>query len=269
MLLLRSLLFQFYFFASVAVAALLVVLASVVSGKLAYTVTRRWAQSMMWAGKLLCGLDYVIEGVEHLPDAPSIALIKHSSVFEAYAQITILPTQAWVLKRELFWIPIFGWGLARLRPIAINRKAGRSAVKQVIQQGKERLRDGVWVTVFPEGTRVAPGESKKYGVSGAALARETGAVIVPIAHNAGDFWPRRSVLKKPGLIRVCIGPPIDASGRPPKETNRIVQEWIEAKMAEISVNYPAAPSAGESADGADEPAQNEAPVAATNSSSGQ
>lgn len=260
MLLLRSLLFQVYFFASVVIAALLVVLASVFSAKLAYTVTRRWAQSMMLAGKLLCGLDYVIEGLENLPEKPSVAMIKHSSVFEAYAQITFLPMQAWVLKRELFWIPVFGWGLARLKPIAINRKAGRSAVKQVIQQGIERLESGVWVTVFPEGTRVAPGETKRYGVSAAALARETGAVIVPIAHNAGDFWPRRSVLKRPGTIRVCIGPPIDAAGRPPKETNLIVQGWIENKMAEISKNYPSAAKGGGSAD---------TPTAAVSSSSGQ
>lgn len=258
MLLFRSLLFQLYFYVSVVIAASLVVLTSFVSGKLAYTVTRTWARSMLWAGKFLCGLDYVIEGLENLPTTPSVAMIKHSSVFEAYAQITFLPTQAWVLKRELFWIPIFGWGLARLKPIAINRKAGRSAVKQVIQQGKERIADGVWVTVFPEGTRVAPGETKKYGVSGAALARETGVSIVPVAHNAGDFWPRRSVLKRPGLIRVCIGPPIDASGRPPKETNLMVQRWIEDKMADISESYPAASKGDDIGVGEPKPAKDAA-----------
>ena len=103
----------------------------------------------MVAGKVLCGLDYVIEGRENIPATPSVVMIKHSSVFEAYAQTTIFPEQAWVLKRELFWIPVFGWGLARMKPIAINRKAGRSAVKQVIRQGKDRLARGIWVTVFP------------------------------------------------------------------------------------------------------------------------
>ena len=171
--------------------------------------------------------------------------------FEAYAQTAIFPNQVWVLKRELFWIPIFGWGLAMMKPIAINRKAGRSAVKQVIQQGKARLAEGLWVTVFPEGTRVAPGETKPYGVSGSALAHEANVPIVPVAHNAGDFWPRRSVLKRPGLIRVCIGPPIDASGRSPKETNLLVQNWIESRMAEISTNYPQTPPDPDSAvDGA-------------------
>jgi 1-acyl-sn-glycerol-3-phosphate acyltransferase len=164
-------------------------------------------------------------------------MIKHSSVFEAYAQVVFFPRQCWVLKRELFWVPFFGWGLKALKPIAINRNAGRSAVKQVIGQGKERLAEGIWVTVFPEGTRVAPGTTKKYGISGAALAHEAGVPIVPVAHNAGDYWPRRSLLKRPGLIRFCIGPPIDASAQSPKETNVIVQDWIEGRMREISEAY--------------------------------
>lgn len=237
MILIRSLLFQLYFFGSVVIAATLVVLSAPFPGAGGFAVTRAWGRSMLVAGKVLCGLDYVIEGEENLPATPSVVMIKHSSVFEAYAQTTIFPNQAWVLKRELFWIPIFGWGLAVMKPIAINRKAGRSAVMQVIQQGKARLAEGMWVTVFPEGTRVAPGETKKYGVSGAALAREAGVPIVPVAHNAGDFWPRRSVIKRPGLIRICIGPPIDPSTQSPKETNLLVQEWIESKMGEISSYY--------------------------------
>ena len=164
-------------------------------------------------------------------------MIKHSSVFEVYAQVVAFPQTSWVLKRELFWIPFFGWGLLALKPIAINRKAGRTAVMQVIEQGKERLADGLWVTVFPEGTRMPPGQTRKYGVSGAALAQEAGVSIVPVAHNAGDFWPRRGFLKRPGLIRFCIGPPIDASTQTPKQTNTIVQSWVEGKMAEISSAY--------------------------------
>ena len=192
---------------------------------------------MLAVGKSLCGLDYVIEGTENIPDSPSVLMIKHSSVFEVYAQVIAFPQTSWVLKRELFWIPFFGWGLLALKPIAINRKAGRTAVKQVIQQGKERLREGLWVTVFPEGTRMPPGQTRKYGVSGAALAQEAGVSIVPVAHNAGDFWPRRGFIKRPGRIRFCIGPAIDASTQPPKETNAIVQAWVEGKMAEISSAY--------------------------------
>ncbi len=237
MIFLRSLLFQTYFFASVAVAATGIVLTAPFPGNGPFRITRAWSRGMMIVGKHVCGLDYVIEGAEHIPKSPSVVMIKHASVFEAYAQVVVFPQQVWVLKRELFWIPFFGWGLLALQPIAINRKAGRAAVKQVIEQGKKRLAAGLWVTVFPEGTRMPPGETRKYGVSGAALAQAAGVQIVPVAHNAGDFWPRRGFLKRPGQIRFCIGPPIDASAQSPKETNALVQAWVENKMAEISDAY--------------------------------
>ena len=124
-----------------------------------------------------------------------------------------------------------------MQPMAINRSARRTTVTQVIAQGRERLDRGIWITIFPEGTRVPPGQTKKYGVSGAALARAVQCPIVLVAHNAGDFWPRRGLKKKPGLIRFCIGPPIDPTGRPPKETNLIVQNWIETRMRAISAGY--------------------------------
>jgi len=235
----RSLLFQAYFFLSVVPAATLILLLGF-RPEWSFAVTRLWCRGMLGAGRWLCGLEYVVEGQDNIPATPSVILIKHSSVFEAYAQVVFFPRQCWVLKRELFLIPFFGWGLKALKPIAIDRKAGRTAVRQVIEQGQRRLAEGIWVTVFPEGTRVAPGTTKKYGISGAALAEAAGVPIVPVAHNAGDFWPRRSLLKRPGLIRFCIGPPIDARAQPPRETNAIVQGWIEAKMAEISDGYKAA-----------------------------
>lgn len=237
MLLIRSLLFQFYFYASVAIASSTVVLCWPFGHRACFAVARAWGKSMLVAGRWICGLRYVVEGQENIPREPSVVLIKHSTVFETYAQLVFFPIQTWVLKRELKWIPIFGWGLAAMQPIAINRGAGHSAVIQVIEQGKARLAEGIWVTVFPEGTRVAPGKTKKYGVSGAALAREAGVKIVPVAHNAGDFWPRRGVIKKPGLIRFVIGPPIDALAQGPRETNLLVQHWIESKMREISCGY--------------------------------
>jgi 1-acyl-sn-glycerol-3-phosphate acyltransferase len=189
---------------------------------------------MLWAGRAICGLEYVVEGRENLPDEPCVIMIKHSTVFEAYAQLTVFPPQTWVLKRELLWIPIFGWGLAALKPIAIDRGAGHTAVSQVIEQGRRKLAAGIWVAIFPEGTRVPPGIAKKYGVSGAALAKGARCRVVPVAHNAGDFWPRRSLIKRPGLIRFCIGPPIDTSARSPKEINQAVRDWIESRMEEIS-----------------------------------
>lgn len=237
MLLLRSLVFQFYFFASVCVAAMTIFFIWPLPFSIRSAIARSWGKSMLWVGRIVCGLDYVIEGRENIPAEPSVIMIKHTTVFETYTQLAVFPPQTWVVKRELKWIPLFGWGLAAMRPIAINRGAGHFAVTQVIEQGRQLLADGIWITIFPEGTRMPAGQTRKYGVSGAALAREVQCPIVPVAHNAGDLWPRRGLVKKPGLIRFCIGPAIDPADRPPKEINRVVQDWIETKMREISAGY--------------------------------
>jgi 1-acyl-sn-glycerol-3-phosphate acyltransferase len=131
------------------------------------------------------------------------------------------------------WAPFFGWALAALSPIAINRKGGHSAVEQVVAQGKERLRDGYWIMIFPEGTRMPPGESRRYGLSGTLLAQAAGRLLVPVAHNAGDFWPRRGLRKLPGTVRFCIGRPVDPAGRDPREVTEEIQRWVEAKVAEL------------------------------------
>jgi 1-acyl-sn-glycerol-3-phosphate acyltransferase len=234
---LRSVVFQVYFFVSVCVSAMTIFVVAFLPYRLRFRIARAWGRSMLFMGKVLCGLDYVIEGVENIPDEPSVIMIKHTTVFETYAQLAIFPPQSWVVKRELLYIPFFGWGLAAMKPIAIDRGAGHSAVKQVIDKGKVLLAEGVWVTIFPEGTRVARGETKRYGVSGAALAKEAQCPVVPVAHNAGDFWSRRSLRKRPGMIRFCIGPPILPADRSPRETNRLVQDWVEGKMREISSGY--------------------------------
>ncbi len=172
MLLLRSLVFQFYFFASVTIASMSIFFMWPLPFAVRSAIARNWGKSMLWVGRIVCGLDYVIEGRDNIPAMPSVIMIKHTTVFETYAQLAIFPPQTWVVKRELRWIPLFGWGLAAMRPIAINRSAGHQAVTQVIEQGRKLLADGIWITIFPEGTRVAAGQTKKYGVSGAALARD-------------------------------------------------------------------------------------------------
>ena len=197
-----------------------------------------WARFSLWAGRVLCGLDVTTEGAENIPAEPCVFLIKHTTAMETYWQIAALPPSTWVLKRELLWLPVFGWALGIvMKSIAIDRKAHGSAVKQVIEQGRQRLASGLSVCIFPEGTRMPPGQTRRYGVSGAVLAKETGCPVVPVAHNAGDFWPKRGLKKYPGKIRFCIGPPIAPGDRSPKELNLVAQEWIESRMHEISRLY--------------------------------
>lgn len=198
-----------------------------------FALARVYAHSVLGVLGVLCGLRYEVHGRENFPDVPHVALWKHSSAWETVAQFVIGRPQSLVLKRELMWIPFFGWGLALLRMIPINRSAGASAVNLVISAGEQRLREGISVLVFPEGTRVAAGETRKYGVSGALLASRTGCLVVPVAHDSGYYWPRRGLLKRRGVIHVSVGPPIDASGRDAREVNAEVQAWIEAEIVRI------------------------------------
>lgn len=231
MRLLRSLLYTSWLFIGTLLYAVVVLAVCWLPGHRLYGVARSWSRSQLWVLKVVCGLSHRVEGTENILPGAHISMWKHSSAWETIAQAGIFPAQSWVLKRELMWIPLVGWALRFLKPIAINRKAGASAVNQVVEQGKQRLAQGFWVLVFPEGTRVAPGETKKYGVSGALLASRAGCKIIPVAHNAGYFWPRRGWIKKPGVIQVAIGPPIEAAGRDPRELNEEVRAWIEAKLA--------------------------------------
>jgi len=238
MLTLRSLLFTTWVFTTAILGGTLELLIFWAPHRWKWAVAKAWADSNLWAGKFICGLDVTTVGAENIPGEASVALIKHTTAMEAYWQIAALPPQTWVLKKELVLIPLFGWGVGLvMKPITIDRKAGTSVVKQVIAQGKMRIERGLWLTIFPEGTRMPPGETKRYGVSGAAVAAETGCPVVPVAHNAGDFWPKRGLRKYPGKVSFCIGPAIDSTGRTPKEINRLAQEWIENKMLEISTHY--------------------------------
>lgn len=189
-----------------------------------------WSRLMLWCLRRLCGVRWTVEGREHLPRRPSVILSQHQSAWETLAFQQIFPPQVHVLKRELLWIPFFGWGLALMSPIAIDRARGIAALRQIARRGKERLDQGFWVVVFPEGTRVAPGAKRRYQPGGAWLAAHAGAPVVPVAHNAGRVWPRNSFLKYPGMVTVRIGPPIESVGRDPETISDMAEQWIEAQQ---------------------------------------
>jgi len=189
-----------------------------------------WARSMIWWLRITCNIRHEVSGLENLPATPSIILSKHQSAWETLAFQAIFPTQVYVLKRELLWIPIFGWGLAMSSPIAIDRSAGREALKKLVANGEARLKKGLWVVIFPEGTRKAPGERGKYQIGGAWLATHTKTQVVPVAHNAGRYWAKNSFIKKPGVIRVHIGQPIQTVGLKADAVNNQAEAWIESEM---------------------------------------
>lgn len=194
-----------------------------------------WARSMIWWLRVTCGIRHEVSGLENLPQTPSIILSKHQSAWETLAFQAIFPTQVYVLKRELLWIPIFGWGLAMSSPIAIDRSAGREALKKLVSVGQRRLQDGLWVVIFPEGTRKAPGEKGKYQIGGAWLATHTKIQVVPVAHNAGNCWPKNSFIKKPGVIQIHIGKPIQSVGLKADALNTQVEAWIESEMPQLEI----------------------------------
>ena len=231
---LRSLIYTVMLFLTTAFFAIVVIVFMWLPPARLYAVPRTWARLNLWLLKTLCGLDYRIEGAEHLPDVPFISMWKHSSTWETIAQMLLVPRASWLLKREILWVPVLGWAIARFKPIAIDRKAGGTAVNQVVTQGRERLSEGLGVIIYPEGTRVAPGETRKFGMSGALLASQSGAPLVPIAHDSGYYWRRRGLHKRSGTIRVVIGPPLDPRGLEPREITERAKEWVDSTVAELA-----------------------------------
>lgn len=198
-----------------------------------YVLAVNWVRLVMRMLKGLCNLDYRVTGKENIPEGGAVVYLKHSSMWETIAELLIFPEQAWVLKKEIKWIPFVGTGVQALNAIAIDRSAHRRAVAQVIEQGKERLARGYFVMIFPEGTRVPIGKNRRYGASGALLAIEAGVPLIPVSHNAGYFWPRRSWIKWPGTIDMVIGPPISSQGKTAQELNAEARDWIEGTLEKL------------------------------------
>jgi len=233
LLILRSSIFFLVFIISILFYALLSLFAYPLPFNKRYWFLTSWADLNIWWLKLVCKLDYRVEGLENIPKQASIVISNHQSTWETLAFKKFFPPVAWVVKRELLWIPFFGWGLSMAEPIAINRRSGQKAIEQILNQGSKRLEAGRWIIVFPEGTRVAPGKKRRYKLGGAVIASRTQVPVVPVAHNAGLFWPRRKFIKYPGTITVCIGPAIDSRGKKPDAINAEAKTWIEAKLEQI------------------------------------
>ncbi len=198
-----------------------------------YRLISGWALTMLWLLRVLCGIRMEVRGAENIPKQPCIVLCKHQSAWETIALQKVFPPQVWVLKRELLWLPFFGWGLAMTSPIAIKRSSGKEAIKQLLKQGKERLKLGFCVVIFPEGTRIPYGQRGKYKIGGALLGAHCGASVVPVAHNAGKLWGRNAFIKHPGVITMSIGAPIEPAGLKAEEINCRVEEWIENEMPKL------------------------------------
>jgi len=232
---LRSLLFTVLVALLTVVWAFVCMLVAPLPYNQRYWVTARWNVTVIWLGKVLCGMNYRVLGAENLPDEPVILLSKHQSAWETIFYLMYMPRPlVFVFKKELHWIPFFGWGLALLRMIPIDRSKGKDAFAHVVIQGKKRLANGQWIIMFPEGTRIPVGEKGFYKGGGARLAVETNTTVVPLAMNSGDCWPKNSFIKKPGLITVSIGKPIPVTGKNPLELMAEVEAWIEAEMRVIS-----------------------------------
>lgn len=199
-----------------------------------YWMITGWCRSILFVVRWLNGIRYRIEGFENLPDGPAVLLSKHQSAWETLAFPALMPRPlCYVFKRELLYVPFFGWTLGLLKMVHIDRKAGKNAFESVARQGKARMAEGAWVIMFPEGTRTPTGKQGKYKTGGSRFAIATGAPVVPIAHNAGRVWPRNSFIKYPGIVTVSIGKPMDTTGLTPDEVNTRVEKWIEAEMRRI------------------------------------
>jgi 1-acyl-sn-glycerol-3-phosphate acyltransferase len=222
-------------FLSVTVAGVLILITTPLPFRVRYKIGSLWCWLVLWMTRFFCGLGFEIEGLENIRNIKTaIVLSNHQSAWETLALRCFLPTQSILLKRSLTWLPIWGWALACLKPVAIDRKKQRAALSSLLSKGTAALNDGLWMVIFPEGTRTAAGEVKKFSAGGALLAERSGFPVIPIAHNAGNFWPRYSFLKYPGTIRIKIGSAIETRGRKASEINTEAENWVRQAVNDLN-----------------------------------
>ncbi len=209
------------------------VLARPLSFSIRYGLANAWVRYNLAVLRWICGLNHTVVGQEHIPPHNGVILCKHQSAWETLALQVIFPPLSFILKQELLKIPVWGWAMATQEPIAIDRTARTAAIKQILRDGEQRLKQGRWVVIFPEGTRVPPGEKGQYNASGALLAARAGCPVIPVAHNAGLYWAKNGFLKYPGTIQVRIGPAILTEGRSPADIMAEVERWIESTQATL------------------------------------
>jgi|WetSurSiteA1Bulk_404760.scaffolds.fasta_scaffold00810_4 1-acyl-sn-glycerol-3-phosphate acyltransferase len=223
-------------FSTATVIGILLILGMVTTFKFRWKLGYIWCAIIGWMTKVFCGLTFEVEGMEHVnPEQPVIFFSNHQSAWETLALRYILPPHSVVIKRELLYFPIWGWALLTLKSIVINRKNQRASLRSLLEQGSRYLNEGLSVLIFPEGTRTAAGEVMKFNIGGAMLAHKTGYPVIPVVHNAGDFWPRYSFFKYPGVIKVKIGAPIMTQGRKAVEINAEAEQWITQALKDITI----------------------------------
>jgi 1-acyl-sn-glycerol-3-phosphate acyltransferase len=230
---LRSALFFFGFVASTVIWAVASMFTLPLPFPTRYAFITAWCDFNVWWIEHTCGIRYRLEGTEKIPAGPCIVMANHQSAWETLALKKFFPPMVWVLKRELLWVPFFGWGLALVQPIALDRGSGRKAVQQLVSQARTRCGQGRWIIVFPEGTRVPPGEVRRFKLGGSIMAVETGMPIVPVGHDSGVYWARRSFIKRPGTVTVRIGDPISTQGKSSDEVNAEVKRAIESLREDL------------------------------------
>jgi len=231
MIYIRSIVYTTLMFLSFLVLAPIALLPRpIINKEKRWLIAKTWAIVNIFMSKKLCGLSYNISGLENVPEQRCVVFVKHSSVYEIFIMLKHFSPSSWVGKHELMYIPIFRGVFKKFKLIPVKRGYGSSEVYKVKEAGKERLQSGNWIIIFPEGTRMPYNKSKRYGLSGAILASETGSKILPVSHNAGKFWKRRGWIKKPGCVEFIIGKPLETKGLGLDEINKASKKWIDANV---------------------------------------